>query len=189
MKFYRGLDSVWPALLGYPEDRIGIIDSMCMLHPPTPGGLGNAGKEDSIYAPGLSPFNPKEEEAIVFKAFNYTQKTLKAMGQDFMPFRITSGVLNEGLVATMTDTLGEHWPNPKMSFEFGYISPQKEIVDTDDAIGSKIQNGMSDFPYKDVLTFENTALLLQYSFCLLAGVLLGRITARRKLRNRDNSPQ
>lgn len=61
-----GLDSVWPALLHYPKDRIAIIDAVCMSHKPTEGGMGTNGKANSVYRPGLSPYTPKQEELIVF---------------------------------------------------------------------------------------------------------------------------
>ena len=28
-----GLDFVWPFVLGYPRDRIAVIDAVCMVHP------------------------------------------------------------------------------------------------------------------------------------------------------------
>lgn len=28
-----GLDIVWPFLLGYPKETVGIIDSVCAFHP------------------------------------------------------------------------------------------------------------------------------------------------------------
>lgn len=36
-----GLDFVWPYLLHYPRDKIGVIDEVCVFHPPTSRAKGN----------------------------------------------------------------------------------------------------------------------------------------------------
>lgn len=102
-----GLDSVWPALLHYPRDRIAIIDAVCMVHVPGQGGLGTANKEHSIYAPGLSPYTAKQEELIVFSAFNYSADTTASLGEPFMSSRVLGGVPNIAVVKAMAETAGE----------------------------------------------------------------------------------
>ena len=87
-----GLDSIWPALLRFPKNRIGVIDAVCMAHIPTEGGLGTSGKEHSIYAPGLSPYTAKQEELIVFSAYNYSAATCEALGEGFMSSRVVGEV-------------------------------------------------------------------------------------------------
>lgn len=104
-----GLDSIWPALLHYPKDRIAIVDAACMVHKPTEGGLGNAGKAHSVYAPGLSPYTPKQEEMIVFSAFNYSGATTEALGEPFMSFRIVGGLPNVKVLKAMAETAGRSW--------------------------------------------------------------------------------
>ena len=44
----QGLDFVWPFLMHYPRDRIGVIDEVCMLHPHSAESKGTG--EGSIYA-------------------------------------------------------------------------------------------------------------------------------------------
>lgn len=36
-----GLDFVWPYLMHYPRDKIGVIDEVCVFHPPTSRAKGN----------------------------------------------------------------------------------------------------------------------------------------------------
>jgi len=105
-----GLDSVWPALLHYPRDRIGIIDAVCMGHKPSEGGLGKGGKTNSVYRPGLSPYTAKQEELIVFSAYNYSAATTKALGENFMSLHILGAVLNEEVAAALARTAGEAPP-------------------------------------------------------------------------------
>lgn len=106
-----GLDSVWPALLRYPKDRIAVIDAVCMAHTPTEGGMGTSGKVNSVYRPGLSPYTAKQEELIVFSAYNYTSATVEALGESFMSSRIVGGVLNSEVAAAMGRTLGVDMPS------------------------------------------------------------------------------
>lgn len=107
---------MWPALLGYPKDRIAVIDAVCVTHVPTPGGLGSNGKPESVYRPGLSPFSPKDEENIVFQAYNYDRDTTKAFGEPFMGLRIVGGVVNKEVACAMTRTLGAPWPGSTITF-------------------------------------------------------------------------
>jgi hypothetical protein len=114
-----GLDSIWPALLHYPEDRIAVIDAVCMRHVPTQGGMGTAGKKSSVYAPGLSPYTAKQEELIVFSAFNYSSTTTWALGENFMSFRVLGSVPNFYVLEAMAKTAGQKWPSVEFAGEYG----------------------------------------------------------------------
>lgn len=115
-----GLDSVWPALLHYPKDRIAVIDAVCMRHVPTQGGLGNgSGKKSSVYAPGLSPYTAKQEELIVFSAFNYSATTTQALGERFMNMRVLGSVPNFYVLEAMAKTAGQKWPSVEFAGEYG----------------------------------------------------------------------
>jgi hypothetical protein len=81
-----------------------------MAHQPTKGGLGSSSKPESVYRPGLSPYTAKQEEMIVFSAFNYTSAATAAMGEPFMTARELGGVLNEEVAAAMARSLGAPWP-------------------------------------------------------------------------------
>ena len=67
-----GLDWIWPFLLGYPQDRIAVIDEVCVIHPHKP--LQERGKV-SMY-----DVNPTfkgwelEEEKDQFAKFGYSAK-------------------------------------------------------------------------------------------------------------------
>lgn len=110
-----GLDSLWPALLHFPKDRIGVVDAVCITHIPTEGGLGVNGKENSVYAPGLSPYTAKQEETIVFAAFNYCVATLAALGEDWMPMRVYGGVANIRVLKIMAEMADDIWPSQKIA--------------------------------------------------------------------------
>ncbi|KAH7624396.1 hypothetical protein Ndes2526B_g00590 [Nannochloris sp. 'desiccata'] len=114
-----GLDSVWPALLHYPKDRIAVIDAVCMRHVPSQGGLGTNGKKFSVYAPGLSPYTAKQEELIVFSAFNYSASTTQALGEKFMSSRILGSVPNFYVLEAMAKTAGQKWPSVEFAGEYG----------------------------------------------------------------------
>ena len=114
-----GLDSLWPALLHYPKNRIGVVDAVCITHIPTEGGLGVNGKENSVYAPGLSPYTAKQEENIVFAAFNYCVATVAALGEDWMPMRVLGGVPNIAVLKAMAETAGDKWPSKKIGDTYG----------------------------------------------------------------------
>jgi hypothetical protein len=114
-----GLDSIWPALLHYPRDRIAIIDAVCMRHKPSQGALGTNGKKSSVYAPGLSPYTAKQEELIVFSAFNYSASTTKALGETFMSSRILNSVPNFYVLEAMAKTAGQKWPSVEFAGEYG----------------------------------------------------------------------
>ena len=101
-----GLDSIWPAILHYPRRKIGLIDAVSMTHLQPNPALGNPLesskiKQNSIYAPGLSPYTAKQEESIVFNAFNYTPTTTGALGEPFMGVRILGGVQNTNVLRAM----------------------------------------------------------------------------------------
>ena len=96
-----GLDSVWPALLHYPKDRVAVIDTACMLHPPSEGVLGSVvddTDESSVYRPGLSPITAKQEEVVTFAAFKYDRQTTAALGEPFMSCRVVGHVMGPLLV-------------------------------------------------------------------------------------------
>ena len=68
----HGLDWVWPFLLGYPQDKIAVIDDVCVIHPKKM--LQREGKT-SMY-----DTNPHflgwqtEEEKIQFEKYGYAAK-------------------------------------------------------------------------------------------------------------------
>jgi len=96
-----GLDSVWPALLHYPKDRVAVIDAACMSHPPSKGGLGSSvddNDESSVYRPGLSPITAKQEEMVTFAVFKYDRQTTAALGEPFMSCRVVGHVMRPLLV-------------------------------------------------------------------------------------------
>ena len=77
------------------------------------GGLGSNGKQGSLYRPGLSPYTAKQEELIVFAAFNYTPSTVHALGQSaFMPSDVVGAVNNPEVQAALQRTLGLDVPAP-----------------------------------------------------------------------------
>lgn len=152
-----------------------------MRHIPTPGGLGSSDKSDSIYAPGLSPFTAKEEEGIIFDAFNYTENTTAALGESFMSFRILGGVLNEEMAAAMARVVGEAWPSPHMSLEFNY------------SVRHTIDDGRWMLQQRPTPWFSSAVQRLSfvvYLICAAYGVLLGYLLQKFKpmslLKNRIN---
>jgi hypothetical protein len=66
-----GLDSVWPSLLGYPKDKIAIIDAVCMAHPREPL-LSMSGRK-RIYGEGVMPFPELTEEEVTLKSYGLTK--------------------------------------------------------------------------------------------------------------------
>ncbi len=121
-----GLDSIWPALVHYPQDRIAVIDAVCMRHVPTQGGLGTNGKKSSVYAPGLSPYTAKQEELIVFSAFNYSASTTRELGEKFMSLRVLGAVPNFYVLEAMAKTAGQKWPSLEFAGEYGIATEMVE---------------------------------------------------------------
>lgn len=140
-----GLDSVWPALLHYPRDRIAIIDAVCMVHVPGQGGLGTANKEHSIYAPGLSPYTAKQEELIVFSAFNYSADTTDSLGEPFMSSRILGGVPNVAVVKAMAETAGESVTPSQLMAIFAASPGDGNDGDKNTKIGDNYMNRFNGF--------------------------------------------
>jgi hypothetical protein len=105
--------------LHYPSDRIAVIDAVCIVHVPTQGGLGVYGKKSSVYAPGLSPYTAKQEELIVFSAFNYSATTTHALGEKFMDMRVLGSVPNFHVLEAMAKTAGQKWPSVEFAGEYG----------------------------------------------------------------------
>ena len=135
----RGLDSVWPALLKFPKNRIGVVDAVCMAHKPTAGGLGTSGKEHSVYAPGLSPYTAKQEELIVFAAFNYSSTTTAALGEAFMSLRVLGGEPNVNVLRAMAETAGDPWPSSKIAASFGL--KEEDLLQEMELEGNRYANG------------------------------------------------
>lgn len=81
-----------------------------MSHEQSEGGLGASKKEGSVYRPGLSPFTPKQEEKIVFLAFNYTKQATSALDQPYMSLRVLGGILNYHVVDALSESIGVQWP-------------------------------------------------------------------------------
>ena len=97
-----GLDSLIPALLHYPKDRVAVIDRVCMSHPPAPGGMGAGSKKEySVYRPGLSPFSPTQEEYLLYNYHRYTGKTVANLGESFRSAHVLGSVKNVDVVASM----------------------------------------------------------------------------------------
>ena len=64
-----GLDWVWPLLMGFPQDRVAIIDEVCVIHPRKESQpIGKASMYDTMSIP------PKEEEASAYKRWHYTSQ-------------------------------------------------------------------------------------------------------------------
>ncbi|KAL3156462.1 hypothetical protein ABBQ38_000767 [Trebouxia sp. C0009 RCD-2024] len=70
----HGLDWIWPYLLGYPQDRIAIIDEICVIHPHQ--SLQRQGKT-SMYDVNPSLSWQMKEEQQQFKKFGYAAKPLR----------------------------------------------------------------------------------------------------------------
>jgi hypothetical protein len=66
-----GLDWVWPFLMGFPQDRIAIIDEVCVIHPQKESQpIGKASMYDTM------SMQPKAEEASAYKRWHYTSQVL-----------------------------------------------------------------------------------------------------------------
>lgn len=62
-----GLDWVWPFKLGFPQDRIAIIDEVCVIHPTkATQSLGKASMYDTM------TMLARTEEKSAFKRYHYT---------------------------------------------------------------------------------------------------------------------
>eukprot|EP00891_Asterochloris_glomerata_P006950 jgi/Astpho2/6950/Aster-01812 len=67
-----GLDWVWPFKLGFPQDRIAIIDEVCVIHPTkATQSLGKASMYDTM------TMLARTEEKSAFKRYHYTGRVLK----------------------------------------------------------------------------------------------------------------
>ena len=67
----HGLDWIWPYLLGYPQDRIAVIDEVCVIHPRHL--LQRRGKV-SMYDINPAFSWQTEEEGQQFDKFGYAAK-------------------------------------------------------------------------------------------------------------------
>ena len=62
-----GLDWVWPFKLGFPQNRIAIIDDVCVIHPTkATQSLGKASMYDTM------TMLARTEEKSAFKRYHYT---------------------------------------------------------------------------------------------------------------------
>ncbi|KAL4447590.1 hypothetical protein ABPG75_004809 [Micractinium tetrahymenae] len=70
-----GLDTVWPFLLGFPRDSIGVVDAVCMTHNGTAGkGLqASSGEGRSNYA---AVSGQDEEKFVVHQLWNISKDGL-----------------------------------------------------------------------------------------------------------------
>ncbi|KAL4420071.1 hypothetical protein ABPG77_004336 [Micractinium sp. CCAP 211/92] len=78
-----GLDFLLPFVLGYPRDRIAIIDAACMVHP-TEGPPRQAGRpaRQRMYSADL-PRTPKEEWDLVLKKHGMNRSSVAGQGLPF----------------------------------------------------------------------------------------------------------
>lgn len=74
-----GLDHIWPALLGWPQDRLGVVDEVCMVHPPSPP----SGKEGGLYvvAGQLTEESGAQEEQRRFQRYNFWRPLMWSRGK------------------------------------------------------------------------------------------------------------
>lgn len=61
------LDYIWPWLLGYPTDRIAVVDTVCMFHPGT-----DRKAPTSLYVMASAPRGPYEEMEAQSKEWRYS---------------------------------------------------------------------------------------------------------------------
>ncbi|KAL6776590.1 hypothetical protein ACKKBG_A21765 [Auxenochlorella protothecoides x Auxenochlorella symbiontica] len=69
-----GLDWIWPDLLGYPSDKIAVIDEVCLFHPESARF-----KRNSLYKV-VAPYTAKEEEARRFSEWRFDPNVRASKG-------------------------------------------------------------------------------------------------------------
>ncbi|KAL4439390.1 hypothetical protein ABPG77_008719 [Micractinium sp. CCAP 211/92] len=77
-----GLDTIWPYLLGFPRDRIGVVDAVCMTHNGTAGkGLQASSSEGRSNYAAVARSSPhksgqQEEHYVVHQLWNISRDDL-----------------------------------------------------------------------------------------------------------------
>ncbi|GAB4822225.1 hypothetical protein N2152v2_009271 [Parachlorella kessleri] len=85
--FGWALDFVWPFLLRYPQDKVAVIDEVCMGHPPS-----NSKQSASLYA-APAPFSASEEGRRREREFGYVPWRVQQLGYTFHPVQELGAVV------------------------------------------------------------------------------------------------
>ncbi|KAL4447589.1 hypothetical protein ABPG75_004808 [Micractinium tetrahymenae] len=108
-----GLDTVWPFLLGFPQDGMGVVDAVCMTHNGTAGqGLwapSNHTRSNYAAAGGAAPYEDawEEERYIVRELFGITDDSIWNAGVPADP--VARFVHEFWNVPLLSDS---HWAHP-----------------------------------------------------------------------------